>query len=717
MAGYTATVNGFNVTNKHEIETTKVEGVKTWDDAGNQDNKRPASITINLYGDEELVESKTVTEKDGWAWSFENLPVYKAGEVGQKIVYTITEDEVAGYESKVEGYNVTNTHKVDLTEVTVTKVWDDADNQDGIRPASVTVQLKADGEAFGDPVVLSSSNEWTHIFTDLEVNKKGQVGVAIDYTVEELNVPTDYTAEVSGSQANGYTITNIHEVYKTEVSVSKVWDDADDQDGLRPESVTVMLYADNNPASEPVVLSEANGWTYTFKDLDEKAEGRVIGYTVEEMKVPADYTVAVTGSHEEGYTITNTHIPETTAVEGTKTWIDDEDRDGLRPESITINLVADGEIIETVEVTEKDGWAWSFEQLPVYRDHGTEIVYEITEEAVDGYTTVIEGFDVTNTHEIATTEVKGAKTWNDDNDRDGLRPESITISLLADGQTIETIEVTEEDGWAWSFEQLPVYRDQGTEIVYTVSEAVVEGYETVIEGFDITNTHEIATTEVKGAKTWDDANNQDGKRPASITINLVADGEIIETIEVTEAEGWAWSFTELPKYKDHGVEIVYAITEEAVEGYSTTYDGYNVINSYTPEEISVTVTKAWADSNNAEGIRPGSVTIRLMANGVFTGLTLELDAQSKWVGSFTGLPKYFEGELVEYTVDEVAVKGYTTVIKGNMEEGFTVTNTHVYIPQTGDDRTPMMWITMMAVSAMMIALASIDSKKRRSATK
>ena len=628
VTDYESKVDGYNVTNTHKIETTKVEGVKTWDDAGNQDNKRPASITINLYGDEELVESKTVTpdENGNWAWSFENLPVYKAGEVGQKIVYTITEDEVAGYESKVEGYNVTNTHKVDLTEVTVTKVWDDADNQDGIRPASVTVQLKADGKAFGDPVVLSSSNEWTHIFTDLEVNKKGQVGVAIDYTVEELNVPTDYTAEVSGSQANGYTITNIHEVYKTEVSVSKVWDDADDQDGLRPESVTVMLYADNNPASEPVVLSEANGWTYTFKDLDEKAEGRVIGYTVEEMKVPADYTVAVTGSHEEGYTITNTHIPETTAVEGKKTWIDDEDRDGLRPESITINLVADGEIIETVEVTEKDGWAWSFEQLPVYRDHGTKIVYEITEEAVDGYTTVIEGFNVTNTHEIATTEVKGAKTW-------------------------------------------------------------------------------------------DDANNQDGKRPASITINLLADGEIIETIEVTEAEGWAWGFTELPVYKDHGVEIVYAITENAVEGYATTYDGYNVINSYTPEETSVTVTKAWADSNNAEGIRPGSVTIRLMANGVFTGLTLELDAQSKWVGSFTGLPKYFEGELVEYTVDEVAVKGYTTVIKGNMEEGFTVTNTHVYIPQTGDDRTPMMWITMMAVSAMMIALASIDSKKRRNATK
>mgnify|MGYP002520023351 CR=1 FL=1 len=71
---------------------------------------RPEEITINLYADNELVDSKTVTEADGWAWTFENLYKYENGE---EIEYTITEDAVEGYETVVDGYNVTNTHEVE----------------------------------------------------------------------------------------------------------------------------------------------------------------------------------------------------------------------------------------------------------------------------------------------------------------------------------------------------------------------------------------------------------------------------------------------------------------------------------------------------------------------------------------------------------------------------------------------------------------------------
>ena len=50
-----------------------------------------------------------------------------------------------------------------------------------------------------------------------------------------------------------------------------------------------------------------------------------------------------------------------------------------------------------------------------------------------------------------------------------------------------------------------------------------------------------------------------------------------------------------------------------------------------------------------------------------------------------------------------------------MEEGFVVINNHVYIPQTGDDRNPMMWMSVMLVSGLMMALAAFDTKKRRAA--
>ena len=276
--------------------------------------------------------------------------------------------------------------------------------------------------------------------------------------------------------------------------------------------------------------------------------------------------------------------------------------------------------------------------------------------------------------------------------------------------------LNQANNWTGSFTELDKY-ENGVEIVYTVEEIAVEGYETVItgtqtEGYVITNSHNPETVEVAGVKTWNDNNNQDGVRPASITINLMKNGAVLQTITVTEAEGWAWSFTDLPKYENQGAEIVYSITEAAVEGYTTVYDGFHVINERTPDETSVTVTKSWVDGNDGDGIRPGSVTIRLLANGEDTGKKLTLNADNNWTGSFTGLAKNAEGKEIVYTVTEDAVKGYNTVIKGDMVDGFVVTNTHTYIPKTGDERSPMLWMLLMLLSGGVIAATVVDQRKR-----
>src|SRR5699024_354864 len=139
------------------------------------------------------------------------------------------------------------------TELTVNKVWDDADNQDGLRPTSVTVQLMADGEALGDAVELNAENAWAHSWTNLPVNASG---TAIEYTVEETEVPVGY--EATQEVVEGVNvITNTHTPAVTDIPVSKVWDDANNQDGLRPESITANLLADGTPI-DAVELSEAN---------------------------------------------------------------------------------------------------------------------------------------------------------------------------------------------------------------------------------------------------------------------------------------------------------------------------------------------------------------------------------------------------------------------------------------------------------------------------
>ena len=102
---------------------------------------------------------------------------------------------------------------------------------------------------------------------------------------------------------------------------------------------------------------------------------------------------------------------------------------------------------------------------------------------------------------------------------------------------------------------------------------------------------------VSGTKTWNDNNNQDGKRPDEITINLLKNGTKIDSKVVKKSDGWKWKFEGLDKY-ENGQEITYSISEEAVEGYSTEINGYDVKNSYTPGKTSVQVTKAWKDNNN-----------------------------------------------------------------------------------------------------------------------
>ena len=57
--------------------------------------------------------------------------------------------------------------------------------------------------------------------------------------------------------------------------------------------------------------------------------------------------------------------------------------------------------------------------------------------------------------------------------------------------------------------------------------------------------------------------------------------------------------------------------------------------------------------------------------------TLILDSGNHWKNEFKNLPKYTdEGKEITYTIQEVKVENYSSLITGNMTSGFTVTNTN-----------------------------------------
>ncbi|MBF0714365.1 Cna B-type domain-containing protein, partial [Gemella sp. GH3] len=339
---------------------------------------------------------------------------------------------------------------------------------------------------------------------------------------------------------------------------------------------------------------------------------------------------------------------------------------------------SNGELVQSKEVSEQDNWSYEFTNLPKYKD-GQEVNYTVTENQVAGYETIINGYNITNKYTPETTQVTGQKVWEDNNNQDGKRPEKITVNLLADGEVIQSKEVSATDKWSYEFTNLPKFKD-GQEIKYTVTENQVAGYETIINGYNITNKYTPENTQVSGVKTWEDNNNQDGKRPTSITVNLLSNGEIVQSKEVSEQDNWSYEFTNLPKFKE-GKEVNYTVTENQVEGYTPEINGYNITNKYTPETTQVTGVKTWEDNNNQDGKRPTSITVNLLSNGELVQ-SKEVREQDNWSYEFTNLPKFKDGQEIKYTLTENQVAGYETIING-----YKITNKYIpEIPEVPEDK-------------------------------
>ena len=209
--------NNYDVIETIENKEKKVEisGQKTWNDNEDQDGKRPKSITVNLLANGKQVQSKEVSETDGWKYEFTNLPKY---ENGQEITYTVMENQVPEYNTEIKGFDITNSYTPGKTSVSVTKTWDDNNNQDGLRPNSIKVQLYANGEAKGSPIELTEGNQWNHTWNDLAEKTKGQT---IAYTVKEVDQVPGYTSQVDEKNMGNIVITNTHKVDKKSTLINK----------------------------------------------------------------------------------------------------------------------------------------------------------------------------------------------------------------------------------------------------------------------------------------------------------------------------------------------------------------------------------------------------------------------------------------------------------------------------------------------------------------
>ena len=347
-----------------------------------------------------------------------------------------------------------------------------------------------------------------------------------------------------------------------------------------------------------VFETDAQGNILTL-DKDGKANVNGINYTVTYQKTDV---VLSEGKKEQAVSITNEEEKRTIEISGTKTWDDNSNQDGLRPEKVELKLyrkvgTGDEELVQGVKATwtntNSDTWNYSFENLPEYENQ-QKITYRVEETPVKDYETSYDTTNknnITNTHKPGTVKISGTKTWDDNSNQDGLRPEKVELKLyrtVGNGKE-EPVEKeatwtnTAGDIWSYSFGNLPEYENQ-QKITYRVAETPVKDYETSYDASNknnITNTHKPGTVDIEGTKTWNDNGNAD-IRPETITINLYANGKLVASKTVSKADDWKWKFADQPKY-EKGKEIEYTITEDKVDGYITTkgIGDYDVINTPT----------------------------------------------------------------------------------------------------------------------------------------
>ena len=510
------------------------------------------------------------------------------------------------------------------TEVSVEKVWNDEDNQDGVRPGSIEVQLYKNGTSMGAEYKTTlSGNTWSHTWENLA---KKENGVDIEYSVKELNstgeaveegaaYDANYTAtyEVAG---NTTTITNTHMPETTKVSVEKVWNDEGNQDGVRPGSIEVQLYKNGASMGEEykATLSE-NTWSHTWENLAKKENGVDIEYSVKELNATGAaveegtaYDANYTATYEVAgntTTITNTHMPETTKVSVEKVWNDEGNQDGVRPGSIEVQLYKNGASMgeEYKATLSENTWSHTWENL-AKKENGVDIEYSVKELNATGaaveegtaydanYTATYEiasnTTTITNTHIPEITKVSVEKVWEDVDNQDGVRPGSVEVQLYKNGASmgVEYKATLSENTWSHTWESLPK-KENGVDIEYSVKElnstgeAVEEGaaydanytatYEIASNTTTITNTH--IPEQPEEPKEFDlslrkfisaiDGVSPEVSREPQVDITYLADGTATTAI---------YNHTKEPLKVNKNSKIVYTIrvyNEGEVAGYAS----------------------------------------------------------------------------------------------------------------------------------------------------
>jgi len=532
--------------------------------------------------------------------------------------------------------------------------WADDNNADGLRPDSVTI----------GSVTLNAANGWT---------------AAVDDTEADAPVVPVYTTS-KAVDANGLvTLTYTHVVNRANVVASVVWNDQNNVKGVRPSTLPIRLMENGNPYTAQMTAGATNGWKVEWLALPTLLKGTTENavYTVSAPEV-AGYSLSIDGltatyTLETGKLSLNASVtgaPEGTDLSGLQVRVTGPD--STMPRTLTWGQISAGpvdlgDVIPGTYLVE-DLNADTLVKDYVLSGSASRVADAVQVKAGEAaalrftyvYTPAV-AVDPANTPDPAANqgnlrfEILGP---------DPRMPMTVTFSNFVNGQ----YEIADLVPGSYTV----VERNAETLVdTYTLrSDSVTGMHLAVTAGGTATATlynhytpaptpkPDAENVDVPVIKTWNDSDNEDGNRPAQITVRLYADGVQVNSVALSAANSWRYTFTDLPRYTEAGAEIAYTVTEDPVAQYRTTIRGYSVVNDYEPNLVSASVSKRWIDDNNAAGLRPTSIAMSL-SNGSEVVAVAVLNDSNGWSATINNLPATRNGEAVTYVWTEQQTIGYT----------------------------------------------------------
>ena len=689
-----------------------------------------ASVEVDLFANDKLINTATITSDADWKYVFENLPKYN--DEGNLINYTVVQKRT-GMEyylkSRVsgnmeEGFVITN---FQVKSVHIIKLWN----------------ISHPGEP--SPMSLNPDKLENNLNGKLEVVN----GVREDVPVDAYGNPIDSP-------------------------VSKV---------PMPKSITVNLLADGKIVATKVITEEDN-WECNFENMpkyDEK-DGHEIKYEVKEEPVKgykATYHYLYFGNFIINKSVVDVSVEKkwvgTPKDEAEVTLYRDYEVSEYDVLTETFKKSVKTEAVETIKLNKDNNWKHTFKELQeMYTELGnvTKYKYYVKEKEIDGYKSVItgdedKGFTITNI-DTSKMSIPVQKIWK------GVPVEKVKIVLKADGVEKEVAELNYDNEWMYTFENLDRVNPDNSVIKYTVEEEEIKGYKSFIKqrdaediskGVDITNyqyfnlkiskywnilpyleavpqkEHGFVRRKIENPLMMELYSKEKSlvKLPESITIHLYADGKLLYTKVLTKEDNWAYVFNNIPMFDEKdGHLIKYEIKEDPIPGYKTIIGSDYVVNMSL---IDIPVEKKWLGNPKDEveislyreydvkeyNLETGEEIVTPKTDLV---TTIKLNKANNWKYTFKDLEEFYADKIssskYKYYIKETSIEGYETEIKQNDEndirKGIVITNREnpipnpkpkpgSKIPKTGIDANIIMSLGLMTASGM--GLGIYVKKKRK----